>query len=353
MNPTFRTTGGATSLHPHNQGDLFEYNPPHPAVTATQQSTTTSVVSWPKNVGYQNDLGNVRASHQEPRGDMHCIVGEPAAVFSENTEAIRSGSQDSVGQCKTTASSPPPMLYYIRKAQERIKAQQPLRRARPEDYESSFRGVSDLEARKTTSTGIVPGKLHKSCEIDRTGWPPRAPSSSSLPDPSDIFRHSEDGKSDDEEKSNVDDFFQSRGSPTASRGVPSSFFESSYRYEEPAIGPKLDIMSSDLMEFLEHEHASLLRRQREHISGRFSEVAVAGSRYEVRRQDTTHYACEVSKGIDTLTLENTLTAERPRQRRTKSLDSVDAHTTVEVKCLRPVRAISFQSVEGQLLRCWL
>ncbi|KAJ4481206.1 hypothetical protein J3R30DRAFT_3700825 [Lentinula aciculospora] len=351
ISATFRTTGDTTSLHPHHQGDLYENNPPHPAVTAMQQHTHTSVVAWPKNVGYQNDFRNVRASHQQPRGETHCIGVEPPAVFSENTAVFRSGR---VGECKTTSSSSASsMLYYIRKAQERIKAQQPLRRARPEDCESGFRKVSDLEARKTTLTGVVPGKLHKSGGINETRWPPRAPSSSLLSDPSDIFCRSDDGRSDDEDKSNVDDFFQLCGSPIASRRVSSSFLESSYRYKEPAIGPKLDIMSSDLMEFLEHEHASLLRRQREHSSGRFSEVAVADSRNEVRNRDTTRYACEVSKGIDTLTLENALTAELPRQRKTKSLNSVVVHTTVELKCPRPVRAISFQSVEGQLLGCWL
>ncbi|KAJ4001228.1 hypothetical protein F5050DRAFT_1708456 [Lentinula boryana] len=342
----FETTSGAAHLQPVNRGDLFQDYPSCAAVTAVQQHGPSSLISWDSNVGCQDILGNVRVSHRGPRGDMPGVAGQTAVIYSETGDTIlQSGFEEDLQQYKDTrahssSSSTQSLSYYIRKAQERIKAQRPTPHPRPEDCKRVFEKSSETAC---TVYGR-PVKVAKGCrEIVKMEWPPRAPSPSLLPDPSDVFRESGSRISDDEVKGSVVCspilFFQSRGMPTQNRDVRSTSLKSGFRDEESAIGPKLDIMSSDLTEFLEHEHASLLRRQREWGSSWPPRVV------DMPEQDTTRASFEDLECVDTITLEDIIMAERPI-RRTKSLDYLEEFDMpMEVKCPRPVRASSFQSVE--------
>ncbi|KAJ3985054.1 hypothetical protein F5890DRAFT_1553478 [Lentinula detonsa] len=341
MGSIFETTSGAAPLQPVNRGDLFQDYPSCAAVTAVQQHGPSSLISWDSNVDI---LGNVRVSHRGPRGDMPGVAGQTAVIYSETGDTIlRSGFEEDFRQYKDTrahssSSSTQSLSYYIRKAQERIKAQRPTPHPRPEDCKPVFEKSSEPAC---TVYGR-PVKVAKGCtEIVKMEWPPRAPSPSLLPDPSDVFRESRSRMSDDEVKRSVacSPIFQSRGMLTENRDVRSTSLKNGFRDEESAIGPKLDIMSSDLTEFLKHEHASLLRRQREWGSSWPPRVL------DMREQDTTRASFEDLECVDTITLEDIIMAERPL-RRTKSLDyHEEFDMPMEVKCPRPVRASSFQSVE--------
>ncbi|KAJ3743214.1 hypothetical protein DFH05DRAFT_1296890 [Lentinula detonsa] len=354
MGTIFETTSGAARLQPVNRGDLYQDYPSCAAVTAVQQHGPLSLISWNSNVGCQDILGNVRTSHHGPRGDMPSVAGQTAVFYSETGGTIlRSGFEEDFQQYKDTrahssSSSIQSLSYYIRKAQERIKAQRPTPRPRPEDCKPVFEKSSE-------TAGTVygrPVKVAKGCaEIVKMEWPPRAPSPSLLPDPSDVFRESRSRMSNNEVKRSVACspilFFQSRGMPTQSRDVRSTSLKGGFRDEESAIGPKLDIMSSDLTEFLEHEHASLLRRKRGWSSLWPPHVV------DMPEQDTTRSSFEDLECVDTIEVEDIIMTQHPI-RRTKSLDYLEeVDMPMEVKCPRPVRASSFQSVEGQLLRCWL
>ncbi|KAJ3847313.1 hypothetical protein EV368DRAFT_87874 [Lentinula lateritia] len=341
---TFESTS-AMERRPRCPSDSLPCSPPYAPVTM-QRDTPRSIVSCISNVG-KNPQRNVRVGNQEPRGSMADIVGETSANRDNRTMA-RSRSEDIIKghgartPAKTSMDSPKPLLFYVRKAQERIRAQQPTR-WRPKGYESL---VGELN--ETGSCCITPVKEHKVVErVAKTDWPPRAPSPSLLPDPADVFGKCEDvfGRSGNKGNFSAEfspsSYFQSYEPATENRVIPPS----SNRRKEPVIVPKLDIMSSDLTKFLQREHASLLRRNRD-SSEWFPDVAESD-------QDT-HYASAGLKGIDILTLGDAMTAERPR-RRTKSFnDTIASDVTVsEVKCPRPVRMSSFQLVEGQLLRCWI
>ncbi|KAJ3787088.1 hypothetical protein GGU10DRAFT_349746 [Lentinula aff. detonsa] len=317
MGTIFETTSGAARLQP------------------------LSLISWNSNVGCQDILGNVRTSHHGPRGDMPSVAGQTAVFYSETGDTIlRSGFEEDFQQYKDTrahssSSFIQSLSYYIRKAQERIKAQRPTPHPQPEHCEPVFEKSSDTAC---TVYGR-PVKVAKGCaEIVKMEWPPRAPSPSLLPDPSDVFRGSRSRMSDNEVKRSVACspilFFQSRGMPTQSRDVRSTSLKGGFRDEESAIGPKLDIMSSDLTEFLEHEHASLLRRKRGWGSLWPPRVV------DMPEQDTTRSSFE---DVDTIEVEDIIMTQHPI-RRTKSLDYLEeVDMPMEVKCPRPVRASSFQS----------
>ncbi|KAF8824292.1 hypothetical protein HHX47_DHR8000490 [Lentinula edodes] len=332
----------AMERRPRCPSDSLQCGPPYAAVTM-QRDTPRSIVSWISNVG-RNPQRNVRVGSQGPRGSMADIVGETSAN-PDNRTMVRSRSEDIIKghdartPAKTSIDSPKPLLFYVRKAQERIKAQQPTR-WRPKGYESL---VGELNG--TGSRCITPVEEHKVVErVAKTEWPPRAPSPSLLPDPAEVFGKCENVFEISGNKGKIyaefspSSYFQSCGPASENRVIPPS----SDRHKESVIVPKLDIMSNDLTKFLQREHASLLRRYRD-SSEWFPDVAEPD-------QDT-HYASAGLKGIDILTLGDAMTAERPR-RRTRSLGDTFASdvTGPEVKCPRPVRAHSFLSVEGQLIQ---
>ncbi|KAJ3891306.1 hypothetical protein GG344DRAFT_77065 [Lentinula edodes] len=317
--------------------DSLQCSPPYAAVTM-QRDTPRSIVSCISNVG-KNPQRNVRVGNQEPGGSMADIVGETSAN-QDNRTMIRSRSEDIIKghdastPAKTSIDSPKPLLFYVRRAQERIKAQKPTR-WRPKGYESLVGEVNE-----TGSCCITPVKEHKVVErVVKMEWPPRAPSPSLLPDPAEVFGKCENifGTSGNQGNFHAEfspsSYFQSCGPATENRVIPPS----SNRRKESVIVPKLDIMSSDLTKFLQCEHASLLRRYRD-SSEWFPDVAESD-------QDS-HYASAGLKGIDILTLGDAMTADRPKRRTAFASDV----TVPEVKCPRPVRAHSFLSVEGQLLQ---
>ncbi|KAJ3860351.1 hypothetical protein EV359DRAFT_85414 [Lentinula novae-zelandiae] len=319
----------AMERRPRCPSDSLHCSPPYAAVTM-QRDTPRSIVPWISNVG-KNPQRNVRVGNQEPRGSMADIVGETSAN-QDNRTMIRSRSEDIIKghdartPAKTSIDSPKPLLFYVRKAQERIKAQKPTR-WRPKGYESLVGEVNE-----TGSCCITPVKEHKVVErVVKTEWPPRAPSPSLLPDPAEVFGTS-GSKGKIYAEFSPSSYLQSCGPATENRVIPPS-----NRRKESIIVPKLDIMSSDLTKFLQCEHASLLQRYR-NSSEWFPDVAESD-------QDT-DYASAGLKGIDILTLGDAMTADRPR-RRTACASDV---TVPEVKCPRPVRAHSFLSVEGQLLQ---
>ncbi|KAJ3901510.1 hypothetical protein F5879DRAFT_967940, partial [Lentinula edodes] len=278
-----------------------------------------SIVSCISNVG-KNPQRNVRVGNQEPRGSMADIVGETSAN-QDNRTMIRSRSEDIIKghdartPAKTSIDSPKPLLFYIRKGQERIKAQKPTR-WRPKGYESLVGEINE-----TGSCCITPVKEHLKVveRVVKTEWPPRAPSPSLLPDPAEVFGKCEGGIGTSGNKGNFyaefspSSYSQSCVPATEKLVIPPS----SNRRKESVIVPKLDIMSSDLTKFLQCEHASLLRHYGD-SSEWFPDVAESD-------QDT-DYASAGLKGIDILTLGDAMAADRP-----------------EVKCPRPVRAHLFLS----------
>ncbi|KAJ3809000.1 hypothetical protein F5876DRAFT_78170, partial [Lentinula aff. lateritia] len=183
---TFESTR-AMERRPWCPSDLLHCSPPYAAVTM-QRDTPRSIVSWISNVG-ENPQKNVRVGNQEPRGSTADIVGETSANRDNRTMA-RSRSEDIIKghgartPAKTSMDSPKPLLFYVHKAQERMRAQQPTR-WRPKGYESL---VGELN--ETGSCCITPIKEHKG--VAKTDWPPRAPSPSLLPDPADVFGKCED-----------------------------------------------------------------------------------------------------------------------------------------------------------------
>ncbi|KAJ3876581.1 hypothetical protein F5051DRAFT_504489 [Lentinula edodes] len=253
----------AMERRPRCPGDSLQCSPPYAAVTM-QRDTPRSIVSWISNVG-RNPQRNVRVGNQEPRGSMADIVGETSAN-RDNRTMVRSRSEDIIKghdastPAKTSMDSPKPLLFYVRRAQERIKAQKPTR-WRPKGYESLVGEVNE-----TSSCCITPVKEHKVVErVVKTEWPPRAPSPSLLPDPAEVFGKGDEnvfGTSGNQGNFHAEfspsSYFQSCGPATENRvNSPSS-----NRRKESAIVPKLDIMSSDLTKFLQCEHASLLRAKR-------------------------------------------------------------------------------------------
>lgn len=211
------------------------------------------------------------------------------------------------------------MLYYIRKAQERIKAQQPLRLPHPNDrveYCEERDGIhpdsceernKKLVARERTENprirllpspsspstvvsdldAFIPHHpLQKSRTIPGAGsgpnneiWQLRAPSPSSLPDPSHVFLGSGGMLGVDTDRYGSMSLTQSDSSSSSCSSTTSSYrlfetteifsvtsteSESGNEYNLPPIpspSPKLDIMSKELARFLQELHPSSKTQQ--------------------------------------------------------------------------------------------
>ncbi|KAJ3763500.1 hypothetical protein EV360DRAFT_78261 [Lentinula raphanica] len=356
-----KTTDRKTRFEHMNLGVLFQEQTSFAPATANRQHA--SFVSSDSNVGCRNIMDGIRIGQEEPRGNMCGVTSQgPVVDPKAGNTTLRPGSQKSEERCKVApalsdSSSPSSTLYYVRRAQERIKAQRALLRPRPQDLEefsgernTGYANVRDLPVKE----GKTKGKVVK---IER-GWPPRAPSPSSFPDPSDFFHELDGPSSDDEIKSPLDHpyglFIRAREipplsydtrSPSSESSSELSSLETGYGHEDSDIGPKLDIMSDDLAEFLKHEHASLLRRHGKRSRGRSVHVV---EDFDDTPSDYAERSFVNSLPVDRMLLE----AGKESLWGTRSLDYdlKEIALRLEVKCPRPIRAWSSQFEESQIFR---
>ncbi|KAJ3830517.1 hypothetical protein F5880DRAFT_790609 [Lentinula raphanica] len=350
-----KTTDRKTRFEHTNQGVLFQEQTSFAPATANQRHV--SFVSSDSNVGCRNSSDNIRIGQQEPRGNMS-VVDPKAGNTTLRPDAQRNDERSKVTPAPFDSSSLSSTLYYVRRAQERIKAQRALPRPRPKDLEV-FSGKRNMGFANVRDLPVKGGKTYgKVVKIER-GWPPRAPSPSSLPDPSDFFHELDGPSSDDEVKSPIDHlyglFIRAREIPPLSYNTRSSSSESSselsslytgYGHEDSDIGPKLDIMSDDLAEFLKHEHASLLRRHGKRSRGRSVHVV---EDFDDTPSDYAERSFVNSLPVDRMLLE----AGKESLWGTRSLDYdlKEIALRLEVKCPRPIRAWSSQFEESQIFRC--